>query len=91
MFSIWSVVQKPECEVEPWVADLWVHTRDGTKIIFDTVVDPDYQMFQHWLSFYVAAGTEAFALSDGDLEEFFEYYELVCSDGFCGELDFQFN
>jgi|TARA_B100001094_G_C18191522_1_gene807596 hypothetical protein len=86
MFSIWSVIQKPEYDLEPWVADLWVHTSEGEKYIFDTVIDSDYQMFQHWLSFYVSAGTEAFALSDGYCEEFFEYYELVCTDGFAGEL-----
>ncbi len=86
MFSIWSVIQKPEYDLDPWVADLWVHTSEGEKYIFDTVIDSDYQMFQHWLSFYVSAGTEAFALSDGYCEEFFEYYELVCTDGFTGEL-----
>ena len=86
MFSIWSVIQKPEYDLDPWVADLWVHTSEGDKYIFDTVIDSDYQMFQHWLSFYVSAGTEAFALSEGYCEEFFEYYELVCTDGFAGEL-----
>ena len=86
MFSIWSVIQKPEYDLDPWVADLWVHTSEGEKYIFDTVIDSDYQMFQHWLSFYVSAGTEAFALSEGYCEEFFEYYELVCTDGFAGEL-----
>ncbi len=86
MFSVWSVIQKPEYDLDPWVADLWVHTSEGEKYIFDTVIDSDYQMFQHWLSFYVSAGTEAFALSDGYCEEFFEYYELVCNDGFAGEL-----
>ena len=57
MFSIWSVIQKPEYDLDPWVADLWVHTSEGEKYIFDTVIDSDYQMFQHWLSFYVSAGT----------------------------------
>ena len=39
MFSIWTVIQRPNWEDEPWVADLWVRTNDGSEFIYETVVE----------------------------------------------------
>jgi hypothetical protein len=45
MFSIWTVIQRPTWEDEPWIADLWVRMNDGSECIYETVVDPDYEIF----------------------------------------------
>ena len=80
MFSIWTVIQRPTWEDEPWVADLWVRTNAGSEFIYETVVDPDYQMFQHWLSYHISKGTEAYALTMGSRQDFVYIYQSACDD-----------
>ena len=80
MFSIWTVIQRPTWEDEHWIADLWVRTNDGSEFIYVTVVDHDYEIFQHWISYHISKGTEAYALTMGSRQDFFYIYQSACND-----------
>ncbi|MDA8718516.1 hypothetical protein N9M17_00665 [bacterium] len=51
MTKIWNKVYEPVTSKEMWVGEIWVEV-DGASSIVDTILDPDRQMFYHWLTHY---------------------------------------
>jgi len=59
MVKVWTQVYEPATTEEMWIGEIWVEV-SGESTIVDTILDPDRQMFYHWLNHYTNMAQRCF-------------------------------
>jgi hypothetical protein len=67
MVKVWTRIYEPMRMYDPWIGEIWVDV-NGNPNVFDTIIDPDREMFYHWLNYYAENTRNCFQNTD-DLEE----------------------